>query len=120
MVQVTPFLLVLSLALMAHGLSEKCVLIGHWKNDLGSNMTIGELRNFITFNSTYVTAVSMSPKNILKSPLLGSQQHTHQPTFNFTVNWTFTVHLMIPRLLLQCPQCSPILWGVPDVSFPCP
>uniref|UniRef100_A0A8C8ARC8 Avidin n=1 Tax=Otus sunia TaxID=257818 RepID=A0A8C8ARC8_9STRI len=200
MVRVTPFLLVLSLALMAHGFPErKCVLTGNWKNDLGSNMTIGELQGNGTFNGTYLTAVSMSPKKILKSPLLGSQQHTNQPTFGFTVNWTFTgaspskplcsvprtalpslwcsqrpppflsclhrslvlhcgvpspsllssivspdfscasccvprapcdvpdallpfpaVHLMIPRLLLQCPQCSPIPWGVPDVSFPRP
>ncbi|XP_074668722.1 LOW QUALITY PROTEIN: avidin-like [Strix aluco] len=91
MVQVTPFLLVLSLALMAHGLPErKCVLTGQWKNDLGSNMTIGELRNFITFNGTYLTAVSMSPKKIPPSPLLGFQQHTDQPTFGFTVKWKST------------------------------
>ncbi|XP_074788463.1 avidin-like [Athene noctua] len=91
MVRVTPFLLVLSLALVAHGLSDrKCVLTGQWKNDLGSNMTIGELQRNGAFSGTYLTAVSMSPEKILESPLLGSQQHTNQPTFGFTVNWTFT------------------------------
>ncbi|XP_074788490.1 avidin-like [Athene noctua] len=86
MVRVTPFLLVLSLALVAHGLSDrKCVLTGQWKNDLGSNVTTGELQRNGAFSGTYLTAVSMSP-----SKILGSQQHTNQPTFGFIVNWTFT------------------------------
>ncbi|XP_026721630.1 avidin-like [Athene cunicularia] len=86
MVRVTPFLLVLSLALVAQGLSDrKCVLTGQWKNDLGSNMTIGELQGNGAFSGTYLMAISMSLKKIL-----GSQQHTNQPTFGFTVNWTFT------------------------------
>ncbi|NXF60407.1 AVR1 protein, partial [Ciccaba nigrolineata] len=91
MVQATPFLLVLSLALMAHGLPErKCVLTGQWINDLGSTMHINKLQENGSFNGTYLTAVSMSPKKILKSPLLGFQHHTDQPTFGFTVKWTFT------------------------------
>uniref|UniRef100_A0A8C0FZB3 AVID protein n=1 Tax=Bubo bubo TaxID=30461 RepID=A0A8C0FZB3_BUBBB len=79
----------------------QCVLTGQWKNDLGSNMTIGELQG-ISLTST-----------ILESPLLGSQKHTHQPTFGFTVKWTFTgaspfqASLTVPRTALPslwCPQ----------------
>nr|XP_026655006.1 avidin-like [Zonotrichia albicollis] len=45
MVQATPFLLMLFLALGAHGLqaTQQCKLTGQWQNDLGSNMTIYEI-----------------------------------------------------------------------------
>ncbi|NXM40370.1 AVID protein, partial [Gymnorhina tibicen] len=93
MVQATPFLLVLFLALGAHGLStEKCNLTGFWKNDLGSNMTIFEVSKGGNFRGIYHTAVSATTKKIEKSPLQGFQHINplNQPTFGFTVNWTFS------------------------------
>ncbi|XP_041263377.1 avidin-like [Onychostruthus taczanowskii] len=94
MVQATPLLLVLFLALGAHGLAaKKCELTGKWKNDLGSNMTINEINGGNgEFNGTYFTAVSASPEPIKKSPLVGSQHFPKlsQPTFGFTVNWNFS------------------------------
>ncbi|XP_009556114.2 avidin [Cuculus canorus] len=94
MVQVTTFLLVLSLALVASGLSaRKCVLTGQWTNDLGSNMTIGALNGKGEFSGSYHTAVTATTNKIQISPLQGSQHSTNQksqPTFGFTVNWRFS------------------------------
>ncbi|XP_053910432.1 avidin-like [Cuculus canorus] len=94
MVQVTTFLLVLSLALVASGLSAgKCVLTGQWTNDLGSNMTIGALNEKGEFSGSYHTAVTATTNKIQISPLQGSQHSTNQksqPTFGFTVNWRFS------------------------------
>ncbi|NXM76582.1 AVR4 protein, partial [Serilophus lunatus] len=91
MVQATPFLLLLSLALGAHGLSaKKCNLVGQWKNDLGSNMTIRAVDEKGNFTGTYNTSVAFNPGKIKVSPLLGFQHLTDQPTFGFTVNWTFS------------------------------
>ncbi|XP_054253887.1 avidin-like [Indicator indicator] len=94
MVQVTPFLLVLSLALVAPGqASRKCVLTGKWINDLGSTMTIGAVNGEGNFNGFYHTAVTATNNKIQVSPLQGSQHRTNQknhPTFGFTVNWTFS------------------------------
>ncbi|XP_074021904.1 avidin-like [Numenius arquata] len=94
MVQATPFLLLLSLALVAPGLSaRKCVLTGHWVNDLGSNMTIGAINGKGEFSGSYHTAVSSTPNKIQLSPLQGSQHRINQksqPTFGFTVKWTFS------------------------------
>ncbi|NXH14976.1 AVID protein, partial [Bucco capensis] len=94
MVQTTPFLLVLSLALVAPGLSvRKCVLTGHWTNDLGSNMTIGPVNGKGDFAGSYHTAVTYTTNKIQLSPLQGSQHRTNQksqPTFGFTVNWSFS------------------------------
>ncbi|NWT77437.1 AVID protein, partial [Prunella himalayana] len=94
MVQATPFLLVLFLALGAHGLqgTKQCNLAGHWKNDLGSNMTIYEVKENGDFTGKYLTAVSTSPLEIKESPLLGSQNLTNlsQPIFGFTINWSFS------------------------------
>ncbi|XP_027762589.1 avidin-like isoform X2 [Empidonax traillii] len=94
MVQVTPFLLVLSLALGAHNLSaEKCNLIGNWVNDLGSRMEILAVDGDGGFSGSYLTAVTASTNEIQKSPLQGSLQRKNQkgqPTFGFTVNWTFS------------------------------
>ncbi|XP_030323418.1 avidin [Calypte anna] len=94
MVQATPFLLVLSLALVAPSLSaRKCSLTGRWVNDLGSNMTISNLNGKGEFTGSYHTAVSATSNEIQVSPLQGSQHHTNQnrqPTFGFTVNWSFS------------------------------
>ncbi|NXR17198.1 AVID protein, partial [Cinclus mexicanus] len=126
MVQATPFLLVLFLALGAHGLSVKkvlsgwdalggwaggcgcrlccgtgaefsplqCSLTGHWVNDLGSNMTIEAVNSNGDFSGTYHTAVTATTNEIKVSPLQGSMQkgpnQKGQPTFGFTVNWSFS------------------------------
>ncbi|NWZ33293.1 AVID protein, partial [Brachypodius atriceps] len=95
MVQATPFLLVLFLALGAHRLSaEQCSLTGHWVNDLGSNMTIGIVNENGDFTGMYRTAVTATSNKIEDSPLVGSQhlpnQLNSQPTFGFTVHWNFT------------------------------
>ncbi|KAM6294048.1 avidin-like [Aegotheles albertisi] len=94
MVQVTPFLLVLSLALVAPGLSaKKCVLTGRWVNDLGSNMTIAAVNGKGEFTGIYHTAVTATNNEIKLSPLQGSQHNTNQqtqPTFGFTVNWSYS------------------------------
>ncbi|XP_065595792.1 avidin-like [Cyrtonyx montezumae] len=84
-------LLLLSLALLAPGLSaKKCSLTGNWTNDLGSNMTIGAVNDKGEFGGTYLTAVADTTSNITRSPLLGIQNNTvQQPTFGFTVQWTF-------------------------------
>ncbi|NXL82534.1 AVID protein, partial [Leptocoma aspasia] len=95
MVQATPFLLVLFLALGAHGLSQKkCSLTGTWVNDLGSNMTITTMNGNGDFNGFYHTAVTATSNEIKLSPLQGSRQkgpnQKGQPTFGFTVNWSFS------------------------------
>ncbi|XP_053858643.1 avidin-like [Vidua macroura] len=96
MVQVTPFLLVLLLALGAHGLSvkKKCSLPGRWVNDLGSNMTITTVNGNGVFVGSYHTAVTATSNEIQLSPLQGSLQKSpnqkSQPTFGFTVNWSFS------------------------------
>ncbi|XP_014730945.1 PREDICTED: avidin-like [Sturnus vulgaris] len=94
MVQATPFLVVLFLALGAPGLAVKqCILTGQWKNDLGSNMTIKILNVNGDFSGIYHTAVAATTKKILPSPLQGSQHlpnQQNQSTFGFTVHWSFT------------------------------
>ncbi|NXK40103.1 AVID protein, partial [Piprites chloris] len=94
MVQVTLFLLVLSLALGAHSLSpRRCKLTGNWVNDLGSNMKIFAVDGEGGFSGSYLTAVTASGNEIKESPLQGSLQRKNQkgqPTFGFTVNWTFS------------------------------
>uniref|UniRef100_A0A8D2MQC9 AVID protein n=1 Tax=Zonotrichia albicollis TaxID=44394 RepID=A0A8D2MQC9_ZONAL len=76
MVQATPLLLMLFLALGAHGLqaTQQCKLTGQWQNDLGSNMTIYEVNEKGDFTGMYLTAVSASSSEIKESPLVGSQQ----------------------------------------------
>ncbi|NWX63440.1 AVID protein, partial [Promerops cafer] len=95
MVQVTPFLLVLFLALGAHGISaKKCNLTGRWVNDLGSNMTIMTVNAHGVFGGSYHTAVTATSNEIKVSPLQGALQKSPnqkgQPTFGFTVNWSFS------------------------------
>ncbi|NXL81540.1 AVID protein, partial [Leptocoma aspasia] len=70
----------------------QCDLAGDWKNDLGSNMTINEVKENGDFTGTYFMAVPDNPAVIKELPLLGSQHVPHQlyqPTFGFTVRWTF-------------------------------
>nr|XP_021151051.1 avidin [Columba livia] len=91
MMQMTPFLLVLSLAPVFS--ARECVLTGEWVNDLGSNMTIGPVNTEGKFDGSYLTAVKKAPGKIHISPLAGYQHATNiwrQPTFGFTVNWNFT------------------------------
>ncbi|NXP54649.1 AVID protein, partial [Heliornis fulica] len=99
MVQVTPLLLVLSLALVAPSLStRKCVLTGRWINDLGSNMTISNLNEKGEFSGSYHTAVTATTNKIQVSPLQGSQHNINensQPTFGFTVNWSFSESITV-------------------------
>ncbi|NXS85282.1 AVID protein, partial [Erpornis zantholeuca] len=95
MLQTTPFLLVLFLALGAHSLSvKKCSLTGRWVNDLGSNMTITSVNANGGFAGSYHTAVTATSNEIKVSPLQGSMQKSPnqkgQPTFGFTVNWSFS------------------------------
>ncbi|NWH91888.1 AVID protein, partial [Aegithalos caudatus] len=95
MVKAASFLLVLFLALGAHSLSaKKCYLTGRWVNDLGSNMTIETMNANGDFAGTYHTAVSATSNEIKVSPLQGSRQRgpnqKGQPTFGFTVNWSFS------------------------------
>ncbi|NWV27548.1 AVID protein, partial [Origma solitaria] len=99
MVQATPLLLVLFLALGAHGFSmQKCILTGTWENDLGSNMTIKTVDGNGDFTGIYRTAVSASPKKIEESPMKGSQHLPHtlnHPTFGFTVHWSFSESITV-------------------------
>uniref|UniRef100_A0A669QIN3 Avidin n=1 Tax=Phasianus colchicus TaxID=9054 RepID=A0A669QIN3_PHACC len=70
-----------------------CDLQGLWRNELGSNMTISALDVAGTFSGSYQTAVAVTNKQILVSPLQGAQQPPgtkgQQPTFGFTVQWQF-------------------------------
>ncbi|NWS23347.1 AVR7 protein, partial [Pachyramphus minor] len=50
-----------------------CNLTGHWKNDLGSNMTILAVDEKGIFTGLYNTSVADSPNKIQQSPLLGFQ-----------------------------------------------
>ncbi|NWH46230.1 AVID protein, partial [Fregata magnificens] len=71
----------------------QCKLTGNWTNDLGSNMTIGEVNEKGNFVGSYHTAVTSTMNKIQLSMLHGSQHPTNQksqPTFGFTVNWTFS------------------------------
>ncbi|NWS62255.1 AVID protein, partial [Chunga burmeisteri] len=71
----------------------QCVLTGTWTNDLGSNMTIEAVNGLGNFAGTYHTAVTATMNKIQRSLLQGSQHHVNQksqPTFGFTVNWSFS------------------------------
>ncbi|XP_064357085.1 avidin-like [Dromaius novaehollandiae] len=93
--QVAAILLLLALALATPSSSaeRKCVLTGFWINDLGSNMTINSVNEAGEFSGTYHTAVTIGNGEIKISPLQGSQHrenNSNQPTFGFTVNWSFS------------------------------
>ncbi|XP_040197571.1 avidin-like [Rana temporaria] len=86
---------VLTLALLSFTLCtseevRRCSLVGHWKNDLGSNMTIDTVFENGKFFGKYLTAVSSTNKTIVVSPLIGYQQLTNLPSFGFTVKWLFS------------------------------
>ncbi|NWJ08486.1 AVID protein, partial [Crypturellus undulatus] len=71
----------------------QCILTGFWINDLGSNMTIDLVNDKGEFSGSYHTAVTASGNEIKISPLQGSQHpknKNNQPTFGFTVNWSFS------------------------------
>ncbi|XP_009081537.1 PREDICTED: avidin-like, partial [Acanthisitta chloris] len=70
-----------------------CNLTGRWVNDLGSNMTISAVNGRGDFTGSYHTAVTSTTNKIQVSPMRGSLQHPNQkgqPTFGFTVNWSFS------------------------------
>ncbi|XP_065262168.1 avidin-like [Emys orbicularis] len=86
-------LLALPLVTLAASSNRKCVLSGLWRNELGSNMTISAVNAEGGFTGSYHTAVTVTDKRILVSPLKGSQNRKSQrkqPTFGFTVSWTFS------------------------------
>ncbi|NXE79322.1 AVID protein, partial [Cochlearius cochlearius] len=65
-----------------------------WINDLGSNMTIAAGNAKGEFTGSYHMAVTATMNEIQVSPPQGSQHLTSQksqPTFSFTVNWSFSV-----------------------------
>ncbi|NXF99652.1 AVID protein, partial [Sakesphorus luctuosus] len=71
----------------------QCSLTGQWINDLGSTMKILNVNGNGDFSGTYLTAVTATSNEIKESPLQGSLQRKNQkgqPTFGFTVNWTFS------------------------------
>ncbi|NXD44298.1 AVID protein, partial [Copsychus sechellarum] len=72
----------------------QCSLTGRWVNDLGSNMTIGAVNGNGDFTGSYHTAVTATNNEIKVSPLQGFMQKSpnqkRQPTFGFTVNWSFS------------------------------
>ncbi|NWX92671.1 AVID protein, partial [Nothoprocta ornata] len=71
----------------------QCVLTGFWINNLGSNMTIDSVSDKGEFSGLYHTAVTATSNEIKISPLQGSQHpknEVNQPTFGFTVNWSFS------------------------------
>ncbi|NXH45094.1 AVID protein, partial [Dicaeum eximium] len=72
----------------------QCSLTGTWVNDLGSNMTITSMNGNGDFAGSYHTAVTATSNEIKVSPLHGSRQkgpnQKGQPTFGFTVNWSFS------------------------------
>ncbi|KAM9138827.1 avidin-like isoform 1-T1 [Pangshura tecta] len=69
--------------------SSKCILMGSWRNELGSEMQIQKVNRDGTFSGEYRTAVSYAQRPIQPASLNGSQHFDEagQPTFGFTVNW---------------------------------
>ncbi|NXH32433.1 AVID protein, partial [Myiagra hebetior] len=118
MVQATPFLLVLFLALGAHSLPTEniasgvgctgqggqgavtagsgaeffplqCILTGTWVSDLGSNITIKTMNAHGDFTGIYCTAVTATTKKIEESLVQGSQ---HLPNLLSQPTFGFTIH----------------------------
>ncbi|XP_065513470.1 avidin-like [Caloenas nicobarica] len=86
MVQVTPFFLVLSLALVAPGFSERrlrCILEGRWINNVGHTLVIGPLDQQGRFEGFYIT---YRPYR-LKGFQLGRDLN-RKTEFEFTVYWS--------------------------------
>lgn len=101
------------------------MLTGRWTNDLGSNMTIGAVNSNGEFTGTYHTAVTATTNEIKLSPLRGNQHNTNQksqPTFGFTVKWSFSGYSPCPASL-RCPRCFPsllVLPPTPPLMLSCP
>ncbi|XP_070599823.1 avidin-like [Erythrolamprus reginae] len=73
--------------------AAKCVLSGRWVSDQGSKMVISDSGNSGVFSGSYMTAMTTTDAVIRPSPLQGVQHpvaRRAQPTFGFTVNWSFT------------------------------
>ncbi|KAM8960813.1 avidin-like [Pelodytes ibericus] len=68
----------------------QCSIVGHWKNELGSNMTIEHVTDDGFFSGMYLTAVTAQNTAIIVSPLIGFQHTTEHPTFGFAVQWIFS------------------------------
>ncbi|MBN3305763.1 avidin [Amia ocellicauda] len=73
-------------------LGRKCYLLGLWKNELGSNLSVTALKNGF-FEGVYYTAVTSQENLVSKeSPVSGWEQwnkDTLQPVFGFLVKWSF-------------------------------
>ena len=92
-------------------------------------MTIGKLSNG-EFAGTYITAVTTTKKEIKASPLVGTQHSKTQPTFGFTVNWSFTGSsplLVVSPVLPSTPcafsfrstlPCGALMLGSPALCQP--
>ncbi|XP_070599821.1 avidin-like [Erythrolamprus reginae] len=73
--------------------AAKCVLSGSWKSYRGSTMNISDSGDSGVFSGSYMTAVAATDDAIQLSPLQGVQHsvaRSAQPTFGFTVNWSFS------------------------------
>nr|XP_008120950.1 PREDICTED: avidin-like [Anolis carolinensis] len=68
----------------------KCHLEGTWVNELGSRMSISALDGEGRFSGSYLTGVTASQNPIRTSGLTGAQRQGAQPTFGFTVLWSFS------------------------------
>ncbi|XP_064903246.1 avidin-like [Columba livia] len=87
MVQVTSFLLVLSLALVAPGFSErKWELEGHWINGMGHLLIIGPVDQQGRFNGTYIVDKPYTLKGFQHSMNQNSQ--ILELELEFTVYWS--------------------------------
>ncbi|XP_054842580.1 avidin-like [Eublepharis macularius] len=68
-------------------------LTGTWQNDLGSVMVLDPPDSAGAFNGTYLTRVAAAHQRPRESPLYGALHlagPSEQPTFGFTVRWTFS------------------------------
>ncbi|XP_069820742.1 avidin-like [Dendropsophus ebraccatus] len=90
MTQVSVLAVLLScLSICAAAKPKECDLTGQWMNDLGSDITISDIKTNGAFSGTYLTAVSATNNFIRESPVTGYQQN-NSSTFGFTVKWTFS------------------------------
>ncbi|NWI17415.1 AVR6 protein, partial [Crypturellus soui] len=68
----------------------QCNLTGTWDNDLGTTMTIGAVNSEGEFDGSYTTSGADRTNEIKTFPLRGFQHIDKEPTFGFTVRWTFS------------------------------
>lgn len=71
-------------------------------------MTIVNVSNNGEFKGTYHTAVTTSKNEIKESPLVGTRHNNSQPTFGFTVNWSFrgSSPLLVVSPVLPSTPCA--------------